>query len=1114
MTNANDPSHAPLAHDAAPPGQLASSTTSPSAEGGESQPAQSGEAAITLPAREPTPRQPSAPEQFAKEMHRLDRVLVVVGCVLAFLLASFPIRNSDYWLHAATGRLLAGGNYRFGSDPFAYTTQGSYWVNHSWLFDLGLYAVANLAGGPDTSAAGIAMVVAKGLATVAIFFLMIGIRRPEQSLWGPVILAVLAVLAMSPRLFVQPTLISVLFVALTLFILARPGYVEMPSRGVRRKDPLNVYWLLPPLFVLWVNLDSWFILGPVIVLLYLAGELVQSFLAPIRTGTDAPEPNLISRLALVLVVGIAACLINPHHYHAFSLPAQLSWSGPREILRADPLLNQLFQSPVDVYLAKDTGRMSAVGVAYFLLLSLGFVSFVLGLLNGWRWWRLFVWLPFAVLGAYQVTNVVFFAVISAPITALNIHDFVTARFSSAKTNERSWRLWSLAGRLASIVAGVLLIVAAWPGWLHGMPGDSRLTHRVAWSVVVDPSLKGVATQVKEWRSKGLIKPDENGLNYNPDLVNYCAWFCANEHGLPTEKGFFDPRLQLFSDSVVKEYLDVRRALRESPARPLSDASPTFDWQGVFRRYGIGHVLLTTLTNESQEAGQHLLKDWNQWRLVYLDGRSTVFCSNYSDEGSKEPKDRVPRLDLNTLAFGAEPEKAPAANPSEPQPPNLWTKFRDGPPIRPLDVDKSARYHDYFVQVSEVWPVPAIISSELGAWGGIMGAVPSTPAAAWMVPATLLLKPLPIRGFVGIRPQDPHLNLFMADKDLGPPAALILSVRAARRAIKESPENPVGYSALAQAYLLMASGQEDRWQPIMRQEQEILTRQKLRQVQIATALEQNLKLNPADGLEHFKLSRLYEQLHYKDLAADHLEETIKLFLKQGPPPGLSDHFMDDLQKYHKKLDTDVIKDRNEYEVASTNRPPLQRAQLALSKGLAKQARDVLNDITALESSPEALSLNVDLLLSTGNADELRRDFLGNEDLKRALGGFYDRYEVLLAAATGNYDEATAALDQVIRQTETAGMQALLTMVRMGTFQGVLTPGTLRALSTFPDIERQLADLRSMRGLLSLEQGDNPAAARAFRQAIDSADTDQLEFNGRVFANRYLRLLDQAGGARQN
>src|SRR4051812_12543808 len=65
----------------------------------------------------------------------------------AFLAASFPARNSDLWLHLATGRLLARGEYTFGADPFAYTTSGVYWANHAWLFDLCLYAGLRLLGG-------------------------------------------------------------------------------------------------------------------------------------------------------------------------------------------------------------------------------------------------------------------------------------------------------------------------------------------------------------------------------------------------------------------------------------------------------------------------------------------------------------------------------------------------------------------------------------------------------------------------------------------------------------------------------------------------------------------------------------------------------------------------------------------------------------------------------------------------------------------------------------------------------------------------------------------------------------------------------------------------------
>src|SRR5438105_1060401 len=93
---------------------------------GESQPSSAAEPAVSLaPAAAPT---------------RLA-IAVPAGLVLllACVLASTPAGNSDVWRHLATGRALLDGSYRFGTDPFAYTTEGVTWVNHSWLFDAVLY---------------------------------------------------------------------------------------------------------------------------------------------------------------------------------------------------------------------------------------------------------------------------------------------------------------------------------------------------------------------------------------------------------------------------------------------------------------------------------------------------------------------------------------------------------------------------------------------------------------------------------------------------------------------------------------------------------------------------------------------------------------------------------------------------------------------------------------------------------------------------------------------------------------------------------------------------------------------------------------------------------------
>src|SRR5262249_20940587 len=99
----------------------------------------------------PLPPQPKrAPvtlEQLNAWIRQLDAFLGSAVFILAFLLASFAARNNDLLLHLASGRALLEGTYKFGEDPFSFTTQGVRWVNHSWLYDVALYLLFKAAGG-------------------------------------------------------------------------------------------------------------------------------------------------------------------------------------------------------------------------------------------------------------------------------------------------------------------------------------------------------------------------------------------------------------------------------------------------------------------------------------------------------------------------------------------------------------------------------------------------------------------------------------------------------------------------------------------------------------------------------------------------------------------------------------------------------------------------------------------------------------------------------------------------------------------------------------------------------------------------------------------------------
>ena len=60
---------------------------------------------------------------------------------------------------------------------------------------------------------------------------------------------------------------------------------------------LRSWWLLPVLFAVWVNVDNWFLLGPLVVGLYWLGEFIQQQLQPRDVGPRARRPVLSRRWA-------------------------------------------------------------------------------------------------------------------------------------------------------------------------------------------------------------------------------------------------------------------------------------------------------------------------------------------------------------------------------------------------------------------------------------------------------------------------------------------------------------------------------------------------------------------------------------------------------------------------------------------------------------------------------------------------------------------------------------------------------------------------------------------------------------------------------------------------
>jgi tetratricopeptide (TPR) repeat protein len=1125
MSSASDPSFTPAEKPSAD--QPAATDPSAAIQAGAPAPASATavqtappESSIPLPPLPAGPRERTTPEQLARETGRLDRVLTVLVLGLAVVVSAAAIRNSDFWMHLATGRLLAHGEYTLGVDPYSYMSGGNYWVNASWLFDLVVYGLTQLGGGPEAAAGGAVLAIFKALLILAITWLMLQIRRPGQSLWAPAACTALALVAMSPRLILQPTLVSVLFVVLTLFILQRPRFVSAGARRSGQRSPLTIYWLLPPLFLLWVNLDAWFILGPALVALYLLGQAIQQFLMPIRTGEDAPEPRQLPTLLLVLGVGVVACLINPHHYHAFTLPSDISLQTPRDLLSTDTYLYQLFLWVFDDRFV-DSGEMWYIDTwANFTLLLAGVVSFLLCFLADFRWWRLLVWLGFATLAIFQLRYVPMFAVVAAPITALNLQDFATLRFGRVHRVERGWLAWSLGGRIASLLLVLVAGLLAWPGWLHGLPqGDAPQAEdfrstRASWGLYVDASMRQTAQQLRTWHLDGQINQDDHGFNYTPDVVNYCAWFCADDAGRPLEQGFYDYRFSLFPEAAADNYVDIRHSLQNEVAPSTKAGTKSVNWEAIFRKNKIGHFVLTRNGGNALKVGLVLTQKWQEWVLVYTDGQTSIFRWNDPRKRANPDAGLPRRFDPNPLAFGPEATRAPESGPTKaPERLEKWELFLYGTPPRPLDGDAARRYVLYFQESPRfgqipLWVPPYMLTAEWLAWAGTISEIGLTPSTSTgTYPATVLTATQPVRT-QGLA----QMDFMLRGRDAGPPGALLLAVRAARRAIAESPEDFNGYFALAQAYEALWLKQEETWTTRPYNPRAPYPRQKMRQIQIITAWEYSLRLRPNEFVPHYQLFDHYQQMGYMDLALEHLGKAVEILETIGLSPDVDREAyrtqLEALRKTHKALDEEVNKQRNRFVLESADKALGVKVQMAMGRGLAKRALDLLQEDTeGAQIDIKEANQELELLLTTGRPHDVRQ-LLEDSDLRPRMGLNYDLVTLFRAAAAGDYLAAATTLEETIAELEQANAAQMVDLLRGEAFQGNLGPGTIFNIGSLLERVGLVGQFMELRGLLALEEGDIATATRWFNRAEEISNQGQFYIESRPIGVRYLQLIDNA------
>jgi hypothetical protein len=482
-----------------------------------------------------------------------------------------PLRRLDFWWHLKVGEVIVTSGKIPQVDLFSFTQAGRPFVYQNWLGEV-LYDWTYRLGGFELLILFNTMLLLFALLPILHLCLQANGQRRVAALCSLVAAIVLGMYSN-----VRPQVYSFVLFAVFYWILWQ-----------YREGHRNLLWALPLLMVLWVNVHGAFILGVVLIAIFLGAETVRRLWHGPRA--DVLTSRALAQLTLILVLTVVAILANPQGYHVFGYVRQL---------QADPASQQL----VTEWQVPDITRLNDVLVFFApLFLSLLVLLYRRGRLN---LTELGLFLGFAIFGLSAMRNGIWFALVVAPLLARHLAELDVANLLSETHAAPHLRV--LVARLKRPRQG------------------PRVNHyRLNWAMLICLFLFTVL--LSPW-----VRPHLKSEQLRPQLVEQGTPIGAMdyiaEHGLtgnifhpqdygdyliwrlwPQQRSFIDGRVHLYPLEFVADYLL---------------AQDDDQWESRLAKYDIRYLLLP----RGEASWAAMIRDARSspaWKLLYEDNLSVLF----------------------------------------------------------------------------------------------------------------------------------------------------------------------------------------------------------------------------------------------------------------------------------------------------------------------------------------------------------------------------------------------------------------------------------------------------------------------------------------------------------
>ena len=484
---------------------------------------------------------------------------LVVLAGLGFYTSLVPLPPNDFWWHLKIGELISTTGSIPTTNIFAWTLPVTQPFTYgAWLGEYLFYQLYLLGG--------VELLLCTRTVLLVLTLALVGYEaRRRTGSWRLAALPVLLVGLMSlNNLIVRPQIWS--WLPFMTFYLLLSVYAD---GGLRDRW----LWLLPLVMTFWVNAHGAFVLGPVLLGIFLVGEGARTFLR----HADALPWRQVRWLAVIFAATLLATAVNPQFTSIYGYVWQMMTDAPSQGLVVE------WQSPAP------HGIANLVFFASVLLLFLALVySRFRPTLTQALLLAAFLWLAWS-----GQRYVIWFGLVTMPLLAQALCSLIPARYLNAPSPQNQLNLL-----LAVLLWLPVVLVQPW--WVEDLPLPESYWDLVWRDVDAGPLLDTLTP----WGAVEYLRAHPGGQLFNEmGYGSYLIW------ALPAQKIFVDPRVELYPLEQWQNYLRISRGVR---------------YNELLAQYGVDRLLLDR--GEQSELILSLADD-SLWELEHEDEYAQIWKKN-------------------------------------------------------------------------------------------------------------------------------------------------------------------------------------------------------------------------------------------------------------------------------------------------------------------------------------------------------------------------------------------------------------------------------------------------------------------------------------------------------